>query len=128
MKNYQEFLTEAAKFSPKEKISGMTFNAPLTVEAEPGKYKAKVSLTKSGNDYDISFIGTKTLAMIDANSKISVYERLEEAKVKTADVVIYDGIKKNATKDTFSRITRTAPYHVQCWSTDGECLFEAIFK
>lgn len=129
MYTYKEFLTESVKFSPDTKISGMTFNAPLSIEIEPGSFSAKVNVQNTGSDYDLIFSSnSKIIATIDLNSKTSIYDRLVEAKVKTAKVVIYDGIKKNATKDTFSRISRSAPYHIQCWSTDGECLFEAIFK
>lgn len=133
MKSYNEFLYESVKFDPEKKNSGVTLNTPVVVFKKSGTYKADVQLGSpkghvSGQKCIVTIAnGTDHVVTIDMSSKESVYDRLVDAKVKSAEVAIYDGAKKS--QDAFGRMTREKPFHYQAWGRDGEgCLVEVIFK
>lgn len=133
MFTYKEFLTEAVKFDPEKKISGITLNTPIVVFKKAGTYKSDVQLGSpkghvSGQKCVVTIAnGTDHVVTIDMSSKESVFERLVEGKVKSAQVAIYDAAKKSA--DTFGRMSREKPFHFQAFGRDGEgCMVEVIFK
>lgn len=133
MFTYKEFLTEAVKFDPEKKISGITLNTPIVVFKKAGTYKSSVQLGSpkghvSGQKCVVTIAnGTDHIVTIDMSSKESVFERLVEGKVKNAEVAIYDAAKKSM--DAFGRMSREKPFHFQAFGRDGEgCLVEVIFK
>lgn len=133
MFTFKEFLTEAVKFEPEKKISGITLNTPIIVFKKAGTYKSDVQLGSpkghvSGQKCIVTIAnGTDHIVTIDMSSKESVFDRLVDGKVKSAQVAIYDAAKKSA--DTFGRMSREKPFHFQAFGRDGEgCMVEVIFK
>ncbi len=133
MFTFKEFLAEATKFDPENKISGITLNTPIVVFKKAGTYKSDVQLGSpkghvSGQRCVVTIAnGTDHIVTIDMSSKESVFDRLVDGKVKSAQVAIYDAAKRSA--DTFGRMSREKPFHFQAFGRDGEgCMVEVIFK